>query len=112
MSPIEQRLLSECRQIADEALHNYDKAELIDEIWTAEDRERLAKAYFDEAHWALSHVKNARYDTRNGTWVQTRWNNTRLVPAACRGRDDLSVPQQKWTNESGWVDLWAPPRGT
>jgi alpha-amylase len=47
----------------------------------------------------------------NGTWVQTRWNNTRLVPAAWRGRDDSGTPQEKWTNESGWVDLWAPPRG-
>jgi alpha-amylase len=50
-------------------------------------------------------------DVWNGTWVQTRWNNARLVPAAWRGRDDLNVPEQKWTNESGWVDLWAPPRG-
>ena len=49
--------------------------------------------------------------TWNGTWVQTRWNNTRLVPAAWHGRDDLGAPQDKWTNESGWVDLWAPPRG-
>jgi alpha-amylase len=21
------------------------------------------------------------------------------------------VPQEKWTNDSGWVDIWAPPRG-
>jgi alpha-amylase len=49
--------------------------------------------------------------TWNGTWVQTQWNNTGLIPAAWRGRDDLSTPQEKWTNESGWVDLWAPPRG-
>jgi len=47
----------------------------------------------------------------NGTWVQTRWNSARLVPAAWRGGDDLSTPQEKWTNESGWVDLWAAPRG-
>jgi alpha-amylase len=47
----------------------------------------------------------------NGTWVQTRWNNTRLAPAAWRSHDDASVPQGKWTNESGWVELWAPPRG-
>ena len=47
----------------------------------------------------------------NGTWVQTRWSNTRLAPAAWRGLDDSNVPQEKWTNESGWVDLWAPPRG-
>jgi alpha-amylase len=49
--------------------------------------------------------------TWNSTWVQTRWNNTRLVPAAWRGRDDPNGPAEKWTNESGWVDLWAPPRG-
>ena len=49
--------------------------------------------------------------TWNGTWVQTRWNNTRLIPAAWRGRDDLGAPAEKWTNESGWVDLWAAPRG-
>jgi alpha-amylase len=47
----------------------------------------------------------------NGTWVQTRWNNTRLSPAAWRGRNDLNSPQEKWTNEFGWIDLWAPPRG-
>jgi alpha-amylase len=49
--------------------------------------------------------------TWNGSWVQTRWNNTLLVPAAWHSRDDLSQPQDKWTNESGWVDLWAPSRG-
>jgi alpha-amylase len=47
----------------------------------------------------------------NGTWIQTRWNNMRLVPAAWRGRNDLAMPQEKRTNESGWVDLWAAPRG-
>ena len=31
--------------------------------------------------------------------------------AAWRGRNDLTMPEEKWTNESGWVDLWAPPRG-
>jgi len=47
----------------------------------------------------------------NGTSVQTQWNNTHLVPAAWRGRDDLARPEEKWTNESGSVDLWAAPRG-
>ena len=41
----------------------------------------------------------------NGTWVQTRWNNTRLTSAAWRGRDDFGIPQEKWTNESGRVDF-------
>ena len=40
----------------------------------------------------------------NGAWVQTRWNNTRLVPAAWRGRNDISTPQEKWTNESWWAE--------
>ena len=47
----------------------------------------------------------------NGAWIQTRWNNTQLFPMAWRGRDDLSSPEAKWTNESGWVNLWAPARG-
>src|SRR5438093_941502 len=47
----------------------------------------------------------------NGAWIQTRWINTQLVPAAWRGRDDFSMPQEKWTNDSRWVDVWAPPRG-
>jgi len=47
----------------------------------------------------------------NGAWIQTRWLNTRLGPTAWRGRDDPGIPQEKSTNESGWVDLWAPPRG-
>ena len=47
----------------------------------------------------------------NGAWIQTRSDNMQLVPTAWRGRDDLSMPQQKWTNDSGWVDLWAAPRG-
>jgi len=58
----------------------------------------------------LSLVLNNR-GSWNGAWIQTRWNNTRLIPVAWRGRDDLGPPQEKWTNESGWVDLWAAPRG-
>jgi alpha-amylase len=49
--------------------------------------------------------------TWNGTSVQSQWKNTRLVPVAWHGRDDLNPPQEKWTNDSGWVDLWAAPRG-
>ena len=64
----------------------------------------------DGDHSGLIFVLNNR-GTWNGAWVQTRWANTRLIPAAWRGRDDSGVPEEKWTNESGWVDLWAPPRG-
>jgi len=47
----------------------------------------------------------------NGTRIRTQWNNTRLIPVAWYGRDDLSRPEDKMTDESGWVDLWAAPRG-
>ncbi len=47
----------------------------------------------------------------NGTWVQTRWPNTRLAPMAWRGRGDAGIPNDKWTQNEGWSDLWAPPRG-
>jgi alpha-amylase len=48
----------------------------------------------------LSLVLNNR-GSWNGAWIQTQWNNTRLIPVAWRGRDDLSPPQEKRTNESG-----------
>ncbi|MGH7984447.1 MAG: alpha-amylase domain-containing protein, partial [Candidatus Udaeobacter sp.] len=47
----------------------------------------------------------------NGAWIQTRWDNTQLVPVAWHGHDDTGIPQHKWTNDSGCIDLWAPPRG-
>jgi alpha-amylase len=47
----------------------------------------------------------------NGTLVQTQWRNTRFIPGAWRGHDNSGVPAEKWTNESGAVDFWAPPRG-
>jgi alpha-amylase len=55
-------------------------------------------------------VLNNRGDW-NGAWVQTRWPAARMVPIAWRGRDDLGSPQEKRTQEDGWVELWAPPRG-
>ena len=33
------------------------------------------------------------------------------VEAVLGPHDDAGLPEDKWTNESGWVDLWAPPRG-
>ncbi|MBU7585893.1 MAG: DUF1939 domain-containing protein [Nostoc sp. TH1S01] len=47
----------------------------------------------------------------HGTWVQTQWQNTKFVPMAWRGRDDIGVPQEKWTQENGWAEFWSPPRG-
>lgn len=47
----------------------------------------------------------------NGTWVRTKWTGTRLSAEAWNGKYNASMPEDKWTNESGWADLWAPPRG-
>jgi alpha-amylase len=37
-------------------------------------------------------------------WVQTSWSNTRL-------HDHTGHVDDKWTNESGWVEIWIPPMG-
>jgi len=58
----------------------------------------------------LIFVLNNRGDW-NGSRVQTQWQNTRFVPVAWRGRDDVGVPEEKRTQEDGWADFWAPPRG-
>ena len=46
----------------------------------------------------------------NGTSVQTKWKNTRFIPMAWRG-EDLGVSQEKFSQENGRADFWAPPRG-
>lgn len=49
--------------------------------------------------------------TWNGTRIKTRWINTHLSPEAWCGSNDNGKPVDKWTDESGWTELWAPPRG-
>ena len=63
-----------------------------------------------EPQHGLVLVLNNR-NTWNGVWVQTRWNSTRLSAEAWRGSNDTGVPADKWTDENGWTELWAPPRG-
>jgi alpha-amylase len=47
----------------------------------------------------------------NGVWVQTKWPNTLFSPEAWCGSSDTATPDSKWTDMSGWAELWAPPRG-
>lgn len=63
-----------------------------------------------DAQRGLVLVLNNR-STWNGTWVQTRWTGTHLSPDAWWGSNDNGIPADKWTNDCGWTDLWAPPRG-
>jgi alpha-amylase len=46
-----------------------------------------------------------------GLIVQTQWKNAHMKPVAWRGNSDLGVPQEKWTDNYGTTDFWAPPRG-
>jgi alpha-amylase len=55
----------------------------------------------------LVFVLNNRGDWA-GRWVCTRWANQSLVPVAYSCAD---TPYTKRTQDNGWVDLWAPPRG-
>jgi len=46
----------------------------------------------------------------NGRDVVTRWSAKQFVPLAWNGKD-ISAPENKWTNEKGVAEFWAPPRG-
>jgi alpha-amylase len=63
-----------------------------------------------EAMPGLLFVLNNRPEW-NGCWVQSRWTQTRLTPVAWRGRNDPGTPLDQWADDTGWVNVWAPPRG-
>ena len=47
----------------------------------------------------------------NGKQVTTKWNNTHFIPIAWRGKDNADIPEEKWTDDAGGSEFWAPPRG-
>ncbi|HEY5406660.1 MAG TPA: alpha-amylase domain-containing protein, partial [Ginsengibacter sp.] len=49
--------------------------------------------------------------TWNGCSINTQWINTRFVPIAWCGKDNTNTPEEKWTDELGRSEFWAPPRG-
>ena len=59
----------------------------------------------------LVFVLNNRGDCWSGTGVKTQWQNTKFVPAAWRGRDNVDIPYEQWTRQDGWGEFYAPPRG-
>ncbi len=46
----------------------------------------------------------------NGASVQTKWTNRHFAPQAWSGHDNAE-PLDQWTDDSGWANFWAPPRG-
>jgi alpha-amylase len=47
----------------------------------------------------------------NGNHVTTQWASTHFKPVAWYGKNNTDTPSDKWTNEYGATDFWAPPRG-
>jgi alpha-amylase len=47
----------------------------------------------------------------NGQQVTTQWPGKEFLALAWNGRDNNAPPGNKWTNENGASDFWAPPRG-
>ena len=60
----------------------------------------------------LVFVLNNRGDTWNGRWVQTKWSNVNFKAAAWGTNvENVQAPIDKWINDSGWGEFYAPPRG-
>ena len=64
----------------------------------------------DSSHSGLVFVLNNRGDSWNGATVQTQWHDVRFEPVAWGGQD-TSRPATKWTQNDGYGDFWAGPRG-
>jgi alpha-amylase len=64
----------------------------------------------DGAQKGLVFVLNNR-TAWNGRFVNTQWANTHFLPVAWCGKDNTDVPEEKWTDEFGVGDFWAPPKG-
>ena len=47
----------------------------------------------------------------NGTPVTTQWANRSFKPIAWCGDNNTDTPEQKYTDQHGATDFWAPPRG-
>ena len=47
----------------------------------------------------------------NGRMVYTQWAETKFTPEAFYGKNNIEIPQDKWTDGFGSGEFWAPPRG-
>lgn len=56
-------------------------------------------------------VLNNRGDGWNGARVRVRWPNQGFSPVAWWSASDLNRPADKWSDASGGLEVWAPPRG-
>jgi alpha-amylase len=59
----------------------------------------------------LIYVLNKSEGYWNGKRIQTQWKNTKFIPLAWRGTNDLTIPDAIFTDDNSYGDFWAPPRG-
>ena len=59
----------------------------------------------------LVFVLNNNGEVWQGKEVTTKWSNKKFTPLAWNGKNDNSIPEDKTTDENGYSDFWAPPRG-
>ena len=64
----------------------------------------------NEGQTGLVYVLNNLGNQWSGTKVQTKWNNQKFKPVAWDGKDDAH-PDERTTDEDGWSEFPAPPRG-
>jgi alpha-amylase len=59
----------------------------------------------------LIYVLNKATGYWYGKKLITQWKNTKFLPVAWRGTNDLNIPDTITTDENCSGDFWAPPRG-
>ena len=59
----------------------------------------------------LVFVLNNNGDEWSGRGVTTKWINTTFTAMAWNGKNNPSSPEDKKTDENGYAEFWAPPRG-
>jgi alpha-amylase len=59
----------------------------------------------------LVFVLNNHGDGWKGKGASTRWPNTSFTAVAWNGKDNPPMPEDKLTDENGYAEFWAPPRG-
>ena len=64
MKSLEDELLAACRDIATETMWNHEKPTNLDDIITADEREAVAKAYYDESLRELESVREYPADPK------------------------------------------------
>ena len=104
MIPLERELLAECRSIAETTLYNFDKPKSASDVWTSEDREKLAQEYLKHA--------------RSGLELIGSDHDPRIVLRAVRYLAGTAIPPMRerteWFNEglATLLELACPYAGT